>query len=107
MGEFIQGCVERELWEEVGLKARFKTLLYFRELPIVKNRQMDIYFVCLMDYEEAALANISICDREIIEYQWVPLEEYKAFGEKYCSGTQKEVARYIHSLAEKGFRFGH
>ena len=105
MGEFIHSCAERELWEEVGIKAKFRSLLYFRELPITKNKIMDIYFACLMDFQEGELQNIKVCEREISEFQFVPLKECKEFGEKHCSGTQKEVTRYIHDLNEQGLDF--
>ena len=38
-------------------------------------------------------------------FEWIPLLEYDAFAEKHCSATQREVARYIHSLASTGFDF--
>ena len=41
-----------------------------------------------MEYDDNTLDNLQICERELSNHKWVPLDEYAEFAEKACCGTQ-------------------
>ena len=58
LGETIPECVERELFEETNIKAKYRHILYFREQDKNMYGSVDIYFACMVDCEEEALQKI-------------------------------------------------
>lgn len=95
----ISHCAERELFEETGIRAKFERVILFRELT---QRQIygcvDIYFVCLVRLEEGGLDGFKLCEREISDYAWVPLEEIEEFCAKKSMGTQLEMSKQVGRL---------
>lgn len=104
-GETLKTCSERELWEETGIKAKYHSILYFREMTNTVFGGVDIYFVCMMKLDDQSLDSINICERELTDGKWVPLSDYLSFAQEHSFGTQLEVAQYIHNLQEKGYNF--
>ena len=51
-GESIEQAVVREVWEETGVKAKFTSILGFRELLQYQWGQQDLYFACLLQTED-------------------------------------------------------
>lgn len=51
LGETIDMCAERELFEETGIKAKYKYIVHFRELSHTLFNGTDIYFACIVDVE--------------------------------------------------------
>ena len=50
-GESIEQAVIREVWEETGVKTKFKGVLGFRELLQYQWGCQDFYYVCLLEAE--------------------------------------------------------
>lgn len=70
-----------------------------------QTKHMDIYFVCLMKYEPDFLSTLKLCERELSDHKWIPLEEYHEFVKENADGTQLKVGEYINNLALKKFDF--
>lgn len=49
-GECIPECAERELFEEVGIRAKYHYILHFRELTETLFHANDLFFACMMQY---------------------------------------------------------
>jgi ADP-ribose pyrophosphatase YjhB (NUDIX family) len=60
-GETIPQCVERELYEETHIRAKFDYILYFRETDKTVYNASDLYFVCMMKYQPEALEQLKLC----------------------------------------------
>lgn len=73
-GETIVQAVEREVYEETGVRTHFEGIIGFREMLDARYTASDFYFVCLMTLSESESINI-IDKREIFEARWVPLSE--------------------------------
>lgn len=48
-GESIEQAVNREVWEETGVKTNFVSILGFRELLKYQWGQQDLYYVCMLE----------------------------------------------------------
>ena len=72
VGESIGESVEREVWEETGIKAKHVGVLAFRELLKFHFSQQDMYFICLLELIDSEKIEIQMED-EIAAAQWVPL----------------------------------
>ena len=51
-GESIQEGVAREVWEETGVKAKFDSIIGFKEQLAYRFGQPDLYFVCLLKVDK-------------------------------------------------------
>ena len=74
-GEHIAACVEREILEETGVRAKFETLVCFRHWHGYRYEKSDIYFVCRLS---PLSADITIQAEEIEECLWLPVQDYLA-----------------------------
>lgn len=72
-GEHIATCVEREILEETGVRAKFETLVCFRHWHGYRYDKSDIYFVCRLS---PLSADITIQAEEIEECLWLPVQDY-------------------------------
>ena len=76
LGEEISDAVVREVLEETGVKARFKSILNFRHQHGAAFGRDDIYIVCLMEPEGDE--SIRHDEKEIAACAWLPMDEYVA-----------------------------
>ena len=72
-GEHIADCVQREVFEETGVRAKFEKLVCFRHWHGYRYDKSDIYFVCRLSPLTEAIA---IQAEEIEECHWLPISEY-------------------------------
>lgn len=87
-GEDFSSAVEREVWEETGVRARFESVLAMRHQHNVGFSVSDLYVICRC----VALSDtISPCNDEIAEARWLPLEEL-------AQSTNQMVALALRSL---------
>jgi 8-oxo-dGTP pyrophosphatase MutT (NUDIX family) len=81
LGEFLPEAVEREVFEETGIKCKFQSLLGFRDKLKFRFDQPDLYFVALC---EPKTFEIKIDPFEIANCKWMKIEEFlnqpKKFG---------------------------
>ena len=42
---------------------------------------MGLYFACMMELQKQESVEIKICDKEVMNYRWVPLSEYGSFAQ--------------------------
>lgn len=68
--EYISEAAEREVWEETGIKAKFQSIIAWRERTNYKWGQGDIYFAAVMKPETF---DIKIDPFEIKEAKWVKI----------------------------------
>lgn len=85
LGEPLEAAVEREVREETGIRATFRSVLGFRQTHGLAHGRSDLFFVCHLDPVEEVDADggirisqpvIQTC--EIETAAWIPLEEYRA-----------------------------
>ena len=74
-GEELSSAVEREVFEETGVKAKFQSLLLMRHLHRFAFDCSDMYFVSVLHPTSKQIRN---CDQEIAQCQWAPIEGIKA-----------------------------
>jgi len=89
-GEYISQAVEREVFEETGIKAKFHSILSFREKLAYKYNQPDMYFTCLLKPETF---DIKIDPQEIKAAKWMKVDEYLENAVKY--GVANNFAKVI------------
>ena len=80
--ESIQQAAVREVWEETGVRVKFKSVLAFRELKKYRFGQGDIYFICLMEPISDELEpkiDIQMKD-EIKAAKWMIIDDLKHLG---------------------------
>jgi ADP-ribose pyrophosphatase YjhB (NUDIX family) len=76
-GESIQDCVEREVWEETGIRAHFRGVITFYEKDNFRFGHSDFYFVCLMFIDDNdGEQTINFDPLEITACEWKPLDEW-------------------------------
>lgn len=114
LGEQIDEAIEREVWEETKIRAKFHSILSFRQTHGLAHGRSDLFFVCRVDPIEGADDNGNpVVDDpvaqecEIAEAAWVPLSEYKSMihdGEKghpmmrhVIDGTFSFVVQFINT----------
>ena len=72
-GERLSDAVEREVWEETGIKARFEAVSTFRHWLDFRPNMSDIYFVCrLTPLTHEITVQLSEIDRAL----WMPVNDY-------------------------------
>ena len=69
-GRHIADCVQREVFEETGVRTKFEKLVCFRHWHGYRYDKSDIYFVCRLSPLSEA---ISIQAEEIEECLWLPV----------------------------------
>jgi len=88
-GEFIPEAVEREIFEETGIKTKFQSLVAFREKKRHLFGQPDIYFLALC---KPLTFEINADPQEIKKAKWMPAEEFLALPLVY------ELQKRIHTI---------
>ena len=72
-GEHLVDAVIREVWEETGIRTRFRALMGFRHWHGYRFGKSDIYCICRLD---PLTEEITIQEDEIATCQWLPVEQY-------------------------------
>lgn len=86
--EHLSDAVEREVFEETGVRARFESIVCFRHQHGYRFGKSDFYFVCRL----TPLSKEIVMDpEEIAEARWMPVDEYLA-GE-HISPFNKHIVR--------------
>lgn len=68
----------REVREETGVDAEFRSVLTLRHQHDMQFGNSDLYFICRLMPKEGATLNITRCAHEIADACWMPLEQFKA-----------------------------
>lgn len=61
MNEPLAAAAERELFEETAMKAKYRYIVFFRELENTIFGGTDFYFGCVMDLPEGEENNFKLC----------------------------------------------
>lgn len=77
VGEGIGEAAVREVWEETGVEAEFRSVLSMRHQHEVQFGNSDMYFVCRLMPKEGGVVDITKCTHEIADACWMPLEQFK------------------------------
>ena len=86
-GEYFSEAVEREVWEETGIKAKFKGVLAQREKKNYYFGRNDVYTICLLIPDSV---EIHKCEYEVATCEWKPVDEW--LNGEFKAETQKFVA---------------
>ncbi|UJR14586.1 hypothetical protein I4U23_001581 [Adineta vaga] len=94
IGESIENGVEREVFEETGIRAHFRGVLCFTYKNVFRFGHGDIYFCCLMTLnEDEEDQKINYDPLEIAACQWMSLEEWANSPEKHPVAITLHTAR--------------
>ena len=72
-GEEFGDAAEREVFEETGVKSKFRNIIGFRHQNELSFRKSDIYIYCLM---KAKTTGIHIDKNELADACWMPIKEF-------------------------------
>ncbi len=75
-GEDISDAAEREVWEETGLRVKFKYIISIRESHGFLNGKSDIFFFSKLNFLEGDPDKLSFQESEILACCWMDVEEY-------------------------------
>ena len=76
-GEGIGEAAEREVFEETGVEAEFRSVLSMRHQHGMQFGNSDVYFICRLMPKEGGEMKITKCAHEITDACWMPLEQFK------------------------------
>ncbi|CAF1074392.1 unnamed protein product [Rotaria magnacalcarata] len=94
IGEPIECGVEREVFEETGVRAHFRGVLAFTYDKNFRFEHGDVYFVCLMSLDENEKdQKINFDPLEIAACQWMSLDEWANSPEKHPVPITLHLAR--------------
>ena len=123
-GEDMSAAVVREIEEETGVRAKFHSLVAFRESHLGPFGSTDIYCVCACTLQDGSLYDaqremdqpVSPHPDEIKQVAWLPLKEF--LGSKYyakglygallktAAGPARAAAREAMDLSGEGVGVG-
>ncbi|XP_066592310.1 uncharacterized protein [Prorops nasuta] len=89
-GQNLQTAIEREVSEETGIKADFKSVVTFRHGHNYAFNCSDIYMVAFLIPHTF---DIKKCNREISECMWMKLDEYAQHPEVH--NNNKTFAKHM------------
>ena len=72
-GEHIGTAVEREVFEETGVRSRFETMVCLRHWHVNLFGSSNLYFICRLSPLSEEIQNL---DPEIHDVRWMPVETY-------------------------------
>ncbi len=87
-GESVFDCVEREVFEEVGIKVELAELFDIYEVFLPHKQYLILYFLC-----KCSNFNVKIDNIEVIETQWVNKENFKNFN--ITEGTDYILSKFF------------
>lgn len=76
-GEGIGEAAVREVLEETGVEAEFRSVLSVRHQHDMQFGNSDLYFICRLIPKAGTKAEIDKCSHEIADACWMPLERFK------------------------------
>ncbi|CAN6479796.1 unnamed protein product [Victoria cruziana] len=98
-GEDVYAAAKREVMEETGVEVEFVEIIGFRESHKAHfNKISDLFFICVL---EPKSLDIVKQDSEILDAQWMPVEEYAAQPFVQKRESMKKVADMIVSTVNK------
>lgn len=104
MNEDLATASVREMWEETGIKTKFKSILGFRETlahPNVALGASDMFYITRVELEDENQDQINFCTRELYDCQWV---------DRDLVGTEEfnvsAVGNAIFSVVDDGVKHG-
>ncbi|CAF0836226.1 unnamed protein product [Adineta steineri] len=101
MGEAIEDGVEREVFEETGIRAHFRGILSFTYKTEFRFGHGDAYFICLMYLnEDEEEQKINFDPLEIAVCQWTPLDEWAKSLENHPVPITLHAARTAINVLE-------
>lgn len=105
LGEHLDEAVVREVYEETGIRTKFRDVLCFRHTHGMAHSRSDMYFVCRIDpiEEEVGEGNVIIPEPvaqegEIEAAAWVP---YQKFREQIFGEQGSPILRHVLDLHER------
>ena len=87
-GETITKGVMREVFEETGVRTRFKSLVSFGHMQSYHFGKSTLYFVCRL---EPFTEKITVEKSEIAEAFWIPVEEF--LESEHVNEFEKRIVR--------------
>lgn len=78
VGEGIGEAAVREVFEETGVEAEFRSVLGLRHQHDVQFGNSDLYFVCRLVLKAGGALDITKCTHEIADACWMPVDQFKS-----------------------------
>ncbi|XP_031492888.1 nudix hydrolase 7-like [Nymphaea colorata] len=100
-GEDVYNAAKREVKEETGVEVEFVEIIGFRESHKAHfNKISDMFFICVLEPKSLVIAKQ---DSEILDAQWMPVEEYAAQPFVQKRESMKKIADLILSKTSKNY----
>jgi ADP-ribose pyrophosphatase YjhB (NUDIX family) len=109
-GESIAEAAEREVLEETGIRAKFDSILSFRQTHGMAHDRSDIFFVCLLNpVEEKGKIPIPVPQAcEIAEAKWLSLSEYRDMIDGVDDGKGHPMMSFVmNHIFDQGHHIDH
>ncbi len=94
-GEDISVAAMREVYEETGIRTKFRSILCFRQSHNIMFGKSDMFVICVMDLEDPDKTDIVVQTSELVDCQWVKPEVY--FNQEFFknSGVHAHINKLI------------
>lgn len=109
-GEDLGATAEREVLEETGIKAYFKSIIAMRHLHKFQFDCSDIYVMCHLAIDDSDPKSLELtkCTHEIFDVKWIPVEELRqelSDFNRYVLDKYLESKEKGHSIASESVNF--
>lgn len=98
LGEFVGETAVREVYEETGIEAEFKSVLSLRQMHDTIHGQSDFYFICRL---QPLSFLINPCPDEIDACEWMSVDKLSKMND--ATPFVKLVCKLILKGSEQGF----
>jgi ADP-ribose pyrophosphatase YjhB (NUDIX family) len=106
-GESIAEAAEREVMEEIGVRAHFDSILSFRHTHGMAHGRSDIFFVCnlIPEEENGEIPTPVPQECEIAEAKWLSLSMYRDMIDESSDGKGHPMMSFVMSkIFDEGHR---
>eukprot|EP01138_Halocafeteria_seosinensis_P015591 gb/GECG01015911.1/.p1 GENE.gb/GECG01015911.1/~~gb/GECG01015911.1/.p1 ORF type:complete len:372 (+),score=37.78 gb/GECG01015911.1/:1-1116(+) len=104
--ERLSDGVEREIFEETGIRAKFEHISCFRHNPKWLFQKNDIYFVCMLSLEGDEVPEPKPDPKELVAAKWMKIDDFLSHPDAWVTNRQfvaLALSRSEHSNPENTY----